>query len=93
MTSSTADTLVNRKCVPCRGGVSAIAPAEAKRMVGQLLDEGWQLVEDGKALKREFKFAGKPVAIADDKADVQNPQLVVTYGEDALSIPVSIPPR
>ena len=56
MTSSTADTLVNKKCVPCHGGVSAIAPAEAKKMVEQLLDEGWQLVEDGKALKREFKF-------------------------------------
>jgi 4a-hydroxytetrahydrobiopterin dehydratase len=56
MTSSTADTLANKKCVPCHGGVSAIAPAEAKKMVGQLLDEGWQLVEDGKALKREFKF-------------------------------------
>ncbi len=57
MTSSTADTLVNKKCVPCHGGVSAIAPAEAKKMAEQLLDSGWQLVEDGKALKREFKFA------------------------------------
>jgi 4a-hydroxytetrahydrobiopterin dehydratase len=56
MTSSTADTLANKKCVPCHGGVTAIAPAEAKRMVEQLLDGGWQLIEDGKALKREFKF-------------------------------------
>lgn len=56
MTSSTADTLTNKKCVPCHGGVSAITPAEAKKMVEQLLDGGWQLVEDGKALKREFKF-------------------------------------
>ena len=56
MTSSTADTLVNKKCVPCHGGVSAIAPAEAQKMVERLLGHGWQLIEDGKALKREFKF-------------------------------------
>jgi 4a-hydroxytetrahydrobiopterin dehydratase len=69
MNSSTADTLINKKCVPCHGGVSAIAPAEAQRMVERLLwvskdgvskdgssADGWQLVEGGKALKREFKF-------------------------------------
>jgi 4a-hydroxytetrahydrobiopterin dehydratase len=56
MTSSTADTLANKKCVPCHGGVVAITPAEAKKMVEQQLQAGWQLVEDGKALKREFKF-------------------------------------
>jgi 4a-hydroxytetrahydrobiopterin dehydratase len=59
MTSNTADTWINKKCVPCHGGVSAIAPAEARKMVDRLLggsDGGWQLIEDGKALKREFKF-------------------------------------
>ena len=61
MTSNTDDTLVNRKCVPCHGGVSALSPDEARKMLGRLLHgdgdgEGWQLVEDGKALRREFKF-------------------------------------
>jgi 4a-hydroxytetrahydrobiopterin dehydratase len=61
MTSSTADTLVNKKCVPCHGGVSALTNEEARKMLARLLNgddaDGWQLIEGGKALKREFKFA------------------------------------
>jgi 4a-hydroxytetrahydrobiopterin dehydratase len=53
---SNDDTLVNKKCVPCHGGVSALTVDEANRKLG-LLESGWQLVEGGKALKREFKFA------------------------------------
>ena len=37
MSSSTDDTLVNKKCVPCHGGVSALTPAEAQSMLGRLL--------------------------------------------------------
>lgn len=57
--SSTDDTLQNKKCVPCHGGVSALTAAEAQKMLGRLLTSngGWQLVEDGKAIRREFKFA------------------------------------
>ena len=54
--SGNDETLVNKKCVPCHGGVSALTLAEAQSMLGRLLSGGWQLVEDGKALKREFKF-------------------------------------
>jgi 4a-hydroxytetrahydrobiopterin dehydratase len=63
---NTDDTLVNKQCVPCHGGVSALTPDEAQKMLGRLLSAnrpsaedpgGWQLIEDGKALKREFKFA------------------------------------
>jgi 4a-hydroxytetrahydrobiopterin dehydratase len=60
--SNTDDTLVNKKCVPCHGGVSALSPDEAQKMRSRLLSsgtgsDGWQIVEEGKALKREFKFA------------------------------------
>jgi 4a-hydroxytetrahydrobiopterin dehydratase len=58
---SNDDTLVNKKCVPCHGGVSALSPAEAATMLERLLShggaDGWRIVEDGKALRREFKFA------------------------------------
>jgi 4a-hydroxytetrahydrobiopterin dehydratase len=60
MTSSTADTLVNKQCVPCHGGVSALTLPEAEKLLAQLLSgaqDGWKIVENGKALKREFKFA------------------------------------
>ena len=55
MSTSNDDTLVNKKCVPCHGGVTALTLAEAQKKLG-LLEGGWNLVEDGKALKREFKF-------------------------------------
>jgi 4a-hydroxytetrahydrobiopterin dehydratase len=60
MSQANDDTLVNKKCVPCHGGVSALSRPEAERLLGQLLarnGDGWQIVEDGKALRREFKFA------------------------------------
>jgi 4a-hydroxytetrahydrobiopterin dehydratase len=62
MTNANDDTLVNKKCVPCHGGVSALSADEARKMMSRLLSsdggkDGWQIVEDGKALRREFKFA------------------------------------
>jgi 4a-hydroxytetrahydrobiopterin dehydratase len=65
MSDSNDETLVNKKCVPCHGGVSALTKAQAESMLGRLLttqgssseDQGWKLIEDGKAIKREFKFA------------------------------------
>ena len=59
MTGNNDDTLINKKCVPCHGGVTALTPDEARRKLALLetADGGWQLVEGGKALKREFKFA------------------------------------
>jgi 4a-hydroxytetrahydrobiopterin dehydratase len=60
MNSNTDETLVNKQCVPCHGGVTALSKAEAENMLGRLLaknGDGWKLVEDGKAIKREFKFA------------------------------------
>ena len=53
---SNDDTLVNKKCVPCHGGVSALSGEEAGKKLA-LLEPDWKLVEDGRALKREFKFA------------------------------------
>jgi 4a-hydroxytetrahydrobiopterin dehydratase len=60
--NSTDDTLVNKKCVPCHGGVSALSAAEANGMLSRLLSrvsgqDGWRIVEDGKALRCEYKFA------------------------------------
>jgi len=59
MSATDEETLINRKCVPCHGGISALTRPEAQKMLGRLLvknGDGWKLVEDGKAIKREFKF-------------------------------------
>ena len=84
--SSTDDTLVNKKCVPCHGGVSALTPAEAKKKLG-LLEAGWKLVEDDKALKREFKFADfyRAMSFVNAVAHIANvedhhPDIFVTWG-------------
>ncbi len=61
MSNADDDTLIDKKCVPCHGGVSALSADQAQSMLTRLLHDGgsggWQIVENGKALKREFKFA------------------------------------
>ncbi len=76
---SNDDTLVNKKCVPCHGGVSALRAAEAQKMMSRLLSagpgkDGWQLIEDGKAIKSEFKFADfyRAMSFANAVAHVAN---------------------
>lgn len=47
--------LVNKKCVPCEGGVPPFTPEQVKEYKPQIAD-AWEVVEDGKKLKRKFKF-------------------------------------
>jgi 4a-hydroxytetrahydrobiopterin dehydratase len=47
--------LAERRCKPCEGGVAPYSRADAEREQRNLSDE-WQLVEDGKALRAEYKF-------------------------------------
>jgi 4a-hydroxytetrahydrobiopterin dehydratase len=47
--------LVDRKCVPCEGGVPALTRAEAERYLARLAP-AWQLDAEAKLLRREFAF-------------------------------------
>ncbi|MFT3907400.1 MAG: 4a-hydroxytetrahydrobiopterin dehydratase [Steroidobacteraceae bacterium] len=47
--------LTGKKCIPCEGGVPALDAAAARALLARL-DGDWQIVEDGKALKRAFGF-------------------------------------
>jgi 4a-hydroxytetrahydrobiopterin dehydratase len=47
--------LSERRCQACEGGVPALSLAQAQSAMQQLASE-WRLVEEGKALKREFAF-------------------------------------
>lgn len=49
------ETLKERKCLPCEGGVKPLNAAAAGRMQKQLHPD-WRLVEDGKALARDLRF-------------------------------------
>lgn len=48
--------LGQKHCVPCEGGIPALSMVEASRHMDELHPE-WQLVEEGRAIAREFQFA------------------------------------
>jgi len=43
-----------RRCAPCHGNVVAHTREQAQAAVRKV--SGWDLIEDGKAIRREFKF-------------------------------------
>ena len=47
--------LVERHCKPCEGKVAAYTGEQARSELKQLASD-WRLIEDGKAIKREFAF-------------------------------------
>jgi len=47
--------LSEKRCRPCEGGVAAYTAAEARAALEQLGD-GWALIENDRAIKREFAF-------------------------------------
>lgn len=54
--------LAKKKCVPCRGGETRLAPEQIKEYQGYL-SSPWEVV-DNKKIKREFKFKDFKEAIA-----------------------------
>jgi 4a-hydroxytetrahydrobiopterin dehydratase len=44
-----------RRCAPCEGGVAPFSRAQAQSALSELTGE-WRLIEDGKAIRREFTF-------------------------------------
>jgi 4a-hydroxytetrahydrobiopterin dehydratase len=55
MSKPAAQTLSERQCKPCEGGVAPLSAADARRALSELSGE-WQLIDEGKAIRREFKF-------------------------------------
>jgi 4a-hydroxytetrahydrobiopterin dehydratase len=46
--------LSSKRCVPCEGGVPALSPEEAKKLLAEI--DGWKLSADGKGISREIEF-------------------------------------
>ena len=47
--------LSEKKCVPCEGGAAALTKANAEKLRAKLAAD-WQLADDAKSIRREFKF-------------------------------------
>jgi 4a-hydroxytetrahydrobiopterin dehydratase len=48
------ETLANKTCTPCRGGVPPLTREEAELLTTQAPD--WQLVDDAGRIERNFRF-------------------------------------
>ena len=50
-----SDTLSEKTCKPCEGGVPALTAGQARTLAEQLA-AGWALSSEGPYLRREFRF-------------------------------------
>ncbi|MEM8864868.1 MAG: 4a-hydroxytetrahydrobiopterin dehydratase [Planctomycetota bacterium] len=53
MATQSAEELVQKKCLPCEGGVEACSLEESKQQLEQL--PGWQLTHEGKRIRKDWK--------------------------------------
>ena len=79
-------TMAERHCKPCEGGVPPLSRAEAEGLMSQLAP-GWQLADDAKSIRREFRFKDfyRTMSFVNALAHVANvedhhPDLEVGYG-------------
>ena len=49
------ESLADRKCEPCEGGVDPLNREQAEAMLTEL-DDDWAIVDEGRAIEKEFKF-------------------------------------
>jgi len=78
--------LINKKCVPCEGGVPPLGAEEIKKYLAEL-KEGWEVLEDKKILK-EFKFKDfkEAMSFVNKVADIANqedhhPDITIHYSK------------
>lgn len=81
-----SQNLQNKKCRPCEGGVPPLEPAAASELL-QALDSNWAIDEDGRHIRRTFRFKNftetmafvNAVAAIAESED-HHPDLEVSYG-------------
>ena len=54
MDAQTPEQLVQKKCLPCEGGVAAYSQADAEKQLAKLT--GWRLTHDGKRIRKDLKM-------------------------------------
>lgn len=83
--------LLNKKCVPCEGGVKPLSKDEAEKFLTQI--SGWILNEDARKISKEFKFKDFIGAInfVNHVADIaegegHHPDIHIRYNEVLLEL-------
>jgi 4a-hydroxytetrahydrobiopterin dehydratase len=78
--------LKDKHCVPCEGGVKPFSRAESEQHLAKLHAD-WKLSDDGRWLRREFRFKGfhKTMGFVNAVAWIANneshhPDLEIGYG-------------
>ncbi len=81
--------LKEKQCVPCRKGETALTLEQAAGYLGFV--EGWDIVDEGKALIRSFKFKNFAEALAfvnqvGEIAEVEDHHPDITFGWGYVTI-------
>ena len=81
-----SNSLTDRKCLPCEGGVPPLPREECERLLTQLAP-GWRLAPDGRELQREWSFKDfhRTMGFVNAVAYIANsedhhPDLAIGYG-------------
>ncbi|WP_454064086.1 4a-hydroxytetrahydrobiopterin dehydratase [Candidatus Nitrospira salsa] len=84
-------SLADNDCVPCKGGISALKPAEVQELLGQL-GKGWEL-NSNDHLERLYTFPNFAEALAFvnrvgevAEAEGHHPDLYLAWGKCKIEI-------
>jgi 4a-hydroxytetrahydrobiopterin dehydratase len=86
-----AESIAQRTCTPCRGGVPPLTETQAAGYLAQT--PGWELLEESRVIRRTFKFASFRdslgfVAKVGELAETQghHPEICFAWGRATVTL-------
>ena len=86
-----ADSLAEKSCTPCRGGVAPLTSEEAARYLAQAPQ--WDLLDDGRKIRRTYRFKNFREALGFvqragslAEAEGHHPEVCFGWGYAAVSL-------
>jgi len=83
--------LINKKCIPCEGGVLPFTKSEAEKLLQEI--PGWELNRAVQKISREFKFKNFVEALAFvnkvgeiSESEGHHPDIKLSYGKVKIEI-------
>lgn len=85
------ENLVQKICTPCQGGIPPLGREDAERYLAQV--PGWKLVNDARAIEREYRFGDfrEALAFVNDvgglaESEGHHPDICFGWGHAKISI-------